>query len=111
MIAYIQHKEEKMLKEELENFEAVVKKEYGEYKTDRDRFYSNPIHWSNNKRKRNGLPVLRGKRNKTRLKDFPKYNKNWISPTIYHAMEECFDAAICDNMNFNNFISDIECKL
>lgn len=102
MIAYIQHKEEKMLKEELENFEAVVKKEYSEYKTDRNRFYSNPIHWSNNKRKRNGLPVLREKRNKTRLKDFPKYSENWISPTVYHAMEECFDAAILENMSLES---------
>ena len=97
-----------MLKEKLENFKAVAKKEWDEYKAARNKFYSNPSHWSNNKRKRNGLCTLRGKSNKTRLKEFPKFN---ISPTIYHAMEECFDAAICDNMNFNNFISDIECKL
>ena len=45
-IAYIQHKEEKMLKEELENFEAVVKKEYSEYKTDRNRFYSNHFSYA-----------------------------------------------------------------
>lgn len=92
-----------MLKEKLENFKAVAKKEWDEYKAARNKFYSNPIHWSNNKRKRNGLAVLRGQCNKTRLKDFPKYNKYSISPTLYHAMEGCIDAAICDNMNFNNF--------
>ena len=97
-----------MLKEELENFEAVVKKEYGEYKTDRDRFYSNPIHWSNNKRKMNGMTVLRGKCNKTRLKNFPIYK---ISPVLFDAMEECIDSAICENMNFDNFVSVKECKL
>lgn len=78
-----------MLKEELENFEAVVKKEYSEYKTDRNRFYSNPIHWSNNKRKRNSLPVLRRKRNKTRLKDFPKYSENWIGKYEFGKLSEC----------------------
>ena len=96
-----------MLKEKIENFEAVVKKEWDEYKAARNKFYSNPIHWSNNKRKRNGLCTLRGKSNKTRLKDFPKFS---ISPTLYHAMEKCIDAAICDNMNFNNFANDKECK-
>lgn len=50
----------------------------------------------------NGLPVLRVKRNKTRLKDFPKYSENWISPTVYHAMEECFDAAILENMSLES---------
>lgn len=33
---------------------------------DKELFYSNPIHWANNKRRMMGLPVLRGNLNKSR---------------------------------------------
>ena len=59
-----------MFKEKEKIFRSIIKEELDEYKTARDRFYSNPIHWSNNKRKMNGMTVLRGKCNKTRLKIF-----------------------------------------
>lgn len=79
------------------------------YKTARDKFYSNPIHWSNNKRKMNGMTVLRWECNKTRRKNFPTYK---ISPVLFDAMEECIDAAICENMfKMNQFVSDKELKI
>ena len=97
-----------MLKETEKIFRSIIKEELDEYKTARDRFYSNPIHWSNNKRKMNGMTVLRGECNKTRIKNFLTYR---ISPALFDAMEECIDAAICENMNFDNFVSVKECKL
>ena len=98
-----------MLKEKEKILRSIIKEELDKYKTARDKFYSNPIHWSNNKRKMNGMTVLRGKCNKTRIKNFPTYT---ISPALFDAMEACIDAAICENMfKMNQFVSDKELKI
>nr|DAE65158.1 MAG TPA: hypothetical protein [Bacteriophage sp.] len=38
----------------------LAKEEKEEYERNKNAFYADPIHWSNNKRRRHGLPVLRG---------------------------------------------------
>lgn len=36
----------------------LAKEEKEEYERNKNAFYADPIHWSNNKRRRHGLPVL-----------------------------------------------------
>lgn len=54
------------------------KEELEEYNRKKKEFYDNPIHWTNNKRRRYGLPVLRGEVNKNRSK---RYSSN--PPTLF----------------------------
>lgn len=49
----------------------LAREELGEYRRKKKAFYDNPIHWNNNKRRRHGLPVLRGSVNKYRSKEYP----------------------------------------
>ena len=41
----------------------IARQEKEEYEKKRAEYYANPLHWDNNKRRRCGLPVLRGKIN------------------------------------------------
>ena len=52
----------------------LAKEEKEEYERNKNAFYNNPIHWSNNKRRRYGLPVLRGDINKYRSKIYPVFH-------------------------------------
>lgn len=51
----------------------LVKEEKEEYERNKNAFYVNPIHWDNNKRRRHGLPVLRGYINEYRSKIYPPF--------------------------------------
>lgn len=51
----------------------LLKEELEEYKRKKKEFYDNPIHWTNNKRRRYGLPVLRGEVNKNRSKRYSSH--------------------------------------
>lgn len=44
--------------------EEILRQEKEEYEVKKKQFYENPIHWSNNKIRIRGLPVLRGRVNK-----------------------------------------------
>lgn len=46
----------------------LAREELEEHRRKKKAFYANPIHWDNNKRRRHGLPVLRGRINKHCLK-------------------------------------------
>ena len=59
----------------VEKIKQLAKRDINNYKTRREEFYNNPMHWDNNKRRNAGLPVLRGDLNKYRLKVF-------LSPVI-----------------------------
>ena len=52
----------------------IARQEKEEYEKKRAEFYANPLHWDNNKRRRCGLPVLRGKINKYRSKRYPSFH-------------------------------------
>lgn len=54
-------------------FEKLLKEEKEKYERNKNKFYSNPIHWDNNKRRRHGLPVLRGGVNKYRSRIYPAF--------------------------------------
>ena len=49
-------------------FREFVEEEIREHEKKKKEFYDNPLYWSNNRRRRHGLPPLRGEMNKYRLK-------------------------------------------
>lgn len=81
----------------------LAREELGEYRRKKKAFYDNPIHWNNNKRRRHGLPVLRGIVNKCRLKEYPGF---YPSVRFFGMMEDLFDEILITIMedNLNSFV-------
>lgn len=94
----------KPLKTEREKeFDKLAREELEEYRRKKKAFYDNPIHWNNNKRRRYGLPVLRGSVNKNRLKEYPGFHP---SVRFFGIMEDLFDEILITTMedNLNSFV-------
>lgn len=81
----------------------LARKELEGYRRKKKAFYANPIHWDNNKRRRHGLPVLRGNVNKYRLKECPGF---YPSVRFFGMMEDLFDEILITTMedNLNSFV-------
>ena len=81
----------------------LAKEELEEYRRKKKAFYANPIHWDNNKRRRHGFPVLRGRVNKHRLKEYPGFHP---SVRFFCMMEDLFDEILITTMEdcFNSFV-------
>lgn len=81
----------------------LAKEEKEEYERNKNAFYADPIHWNNNKRRRHGLPVLRGSVNKYRLKKYPGF---FPSVRFFCMMEDLFDEILITTMedNLNSFV-------
>lgn len=81
----------------------LAREELEEYRRKKKAFYANPIHWDNNKRRRHGLPVLRGRVNKHRLKEYPGFHP---SVRFFGMMEDLFDEILITTMEdgFNSFV-------
>ena len=81
----------------------LAREELKEYRRKKKSFYANPIHWSNNKRRRHGFPVLRGRINKHRLKEYPGFHP---SVRLFCMMEDLFDEILITTMEdgFNSFV-------
>ena len=73
-------------------FKESVKKDCEKYKKIRKSFYTNPMHWDNNKRRRYGLSALRNSSNKYRSKTFRSYGL--FSPETFEIFEDIIDDAI-----------------
>lgn len=84
----------------------LAREELEEYRHKRKVFYDNPIHWDNNKRKRNGMPVLRGTINKRRLKEYPGFHP---SVRFFCMMEDLFDEILTTVM-WDDFDSLVEAR-
>lgn len=84
----------------------LAREELEEYRRNKKVFYDNPIHWNNNKRRRHGLPVLRGSVNKRRLKEYPGF---FPSVRFFCMMEDLFDEILITTME-NGFNSFVEVK-
>lgn len=80
----------------------LVRKEYEKYKTKRAKFYADPLHWTNNKRRRHGLHSLRGKVNKYRQKTFHSFQ----SPAVFYYLEDLIAEVLPKKMdeNFSKFV-------
>ena len=71
----------------------IARQEKEEYEKKRAEFYANPLHWDNNKRRRCGLPVLRGKINKYRSKRYPSFHP---SARLMCIIEDTLDEVLTD---------------
>lgn len=81
----------------------LAKEEKEEYERNKNAFYADPIHWNNNKRRRHGLPVLRGDVNKYHSKEYPGF---YPSVRFFCMMEDLFDEILITTMedSFNSFV-------
>lgn len=79
-------------------FDKLAREELEEYRRKKKAFYSNPIHWNNNKRRRYGFPALRGSVNKYRLKEYPGF---FPSVRFFGMMEDLFDEILITTMEDN----------
>lgn len=81
----------------------LAKEEKEEYRRKKKTFYDNPIHWNNNKRRRHGLPVLRGSVNKYRSKEYPGF---YPSVRFFGMMKDLFDEILITTIEdgFNSFV-------
>ena len=83
----------------------LAKEEKEEYEKNKNAFYSDPIHWDNNKRRRHGLSVLRGDVNKYRSKTYPAFR-----PTVKFfgllddIVAETIENNFKNNEYFNSFV-------
>ena len=81
--------------------EEIARKEKEDYEKKKTDFYNNPLHWSNNKRRRHHLPVLRGSINKNRSKRYPSFHP---TARICCLIEDVIDEVLTDNMKNNEFL-------
>lgn len=78
----------------------IARQEKEEYEKKRAEFYANPLHWSNNKRRRHGLPVLRGRINKYRSKRYPSFHP---TARLMCIIEDTIDEVLTDGFKNNKF--------
>lgn len=83
----------------------LAMEEKEEYERNKNAFYADPIHWSNNKRRRNGLSVLRGDVNKYRSKLYPAFRPtvkffDLLDDIVAETLENNFK----NNEYFNSFV-------
>lgn len=83
----------------------LAREELEEYRRKKKAFYDNPIHWSNNKRRRHGLSVLRGDINKYRSKIYPAFHP---SVKFFGLLDDIITETLVDkfknNEYFNSFV-------
>lgn len=86
-----------------EEIEDIIAQEKAKWEADKIEFESNPIHWSNNKRRRNGLPTLRGRLNKNRTTKFHSFHP---TSRVFFAIEDMLDEILPSKINehFNQFV-------
>lgn len=85
----------------------LAKEEKEEYERNKNAFYADPIHWSNNKRRRHGLSVLRGDINKYRSKIYPVFHP---SVKFFGRLDDIITEILEDNFKnneyFNSFVEE-----
>lgn len=88
-------------------FDRLAREELEEYRRKKKAFYDNSIHWNNNKRRRHGLPVLRGSVNKCRSKEYPGF---YPSVKFFGRLDDIITEALEDNFKnneyFNSFVKE-----
>lgn len=78
----------------------IIRQEKEEYEKKKTDFYNNPLHWDNNKRRRYGLPVLRGRFNKGRIKHYPSFRP---TPRSFFILEDVIEEVLTDKFKSNEF--------
>lgn len=80
----------------------IIRKEREDYEYNKNLFYSNPIHWSNNKRKLHGLPVLRLSVNKYRAK---KYHVFRPTANVFFILSDLVDNILDYRLSQPDFLN------
>ena len=78
----------------------LAKEEFEEYKRKKKEFYDNPIHWTNNKRRRHGLSVLRGSVNKCRSKRYLSYHPSAI---LFSTLDDIIVDTLSNKMRIDEY--------
>ena len=78
----------------------IARQEKEDYENKRIAFYNNPLHWSNNKRRRHSLPALRGNTNKCRAKKYPSFRP---TARFFCLLEDTIDDILSDKFESNEF--------
>ena len=86
--------------DKITKFKNTISDDINTYHEQRKIFYDDPMHWSNNKRRRSGLTVLRGATNKYRVKVFYSYH---VSTDAFNLMEEILDDALTSDIAWESF--------
>ena len=74
------------------------------YLSEQKEFYSNPLNWTNNKRRMMGLSTLRGCVNKNRVREYPSFRvPKKVFDLIAEYIVEVFDQIYADDIA--NFVS------
>lgn len=81
----------------------ILEEEKRKWEFDKAEFEANPMHWSNNKRKRFGMPTLRGPINKNRATKFRSFKP---TPRVFFMIEDIIDETLPQHLNkhFNQFV-------
>lgn len=83
----------------------VARKEREEYLQKKENFYNEPLHWSNNKRRRNGLPVLRGSANHKDRCRFPSFHPTaFLFGIVENMIEDKLTNKLSNDQFFNQFV-------
>lgn len=77
------------------------------YEIDKQKFYANPIHWDNNKRKRAGLHTLRRTCNNDGNKKFRCFR---TSQDLFKIFDDVIDKYLLDKFNENWFDNFVEVR-
>ena len=80
----------------------LTKEEKEEYERNKNAFYADPIHWNNNKRRRHGLSVLRGRVNKYRSKKYPVF---YPSVKFFGRLDDIITETLEDNFKNNEYFN------
>lgn len=101
--------QKKPLSKREQEIERMAIKEKEDYEIARKKFYDDPLHWDNNKRRRHGLHTLRDSVNKYRSKKFRSFMP---SVRFFSLLEDITDEILSNNIKngkydkiFNEFVS------
>jgi hypothetical protein len=85
--------------------EKQLRQDKEKYEIDKQKFYADPKHWDNNKRKRAGLHMLRSDSNKYRNKKFRCFR---VSQELFEMVDNFTDEYLkvewANNRFFNRFV-------
>lgn len=83
----------------------AARKEREEYLQKKENFYNDPLHWSNNKRKRNGLSVLRGSTNHKDRRHFHSFHPTaFLFGIVENMIEDKLTNKLLNDQFFNQFV-------
>lgn len=83
--------------------EEQFRKDKEKYEIDKQKFYADPRHWDNNKRKRAGLHTLRNGCNKDREKKFRSFR---ISQELFEVVDNLVEKCLRNKHTYGSFFDN-----